>query len=90
MTEDQLRKARNLIKKSPFLIWYSKSYDRLSPTSIFESIINYGDWQDFLTLKKIFGLKEMSELFKNLSSKKRKNIRPATLHYFGKYFDKYV
>ena len=90
MDISKLQKARKLIEKKPYLIWYSKNYQNLSQESIFEAIINYGDWEDFIKLQKLFGIKTSYLLFKKAVSKKRSNIRPETKNYFEKYFSKYA
>jgi len=90
MIQSKLQKARGLIKKKPYLIWYSKSFNKLSEDSIFEAVINHGDWEDFLELQKIFGIKESYSLFKKAINNKRSNIKPQTINYFKKYFAVYA
>ena len=90
MLASKLQKARLLIKKRPYLIWYSNNLDGFSEESIFESIINYGDWEDFLEMQNIFGIKTSYSLFKKVINKKRSNIRPQTKNYFEKYFTQYA
>ena len=90
MNSMNLQKARNIIKKNPHLVWYSKNYNNLSPDSIFEAFLNYGDWDDFLKLQKIFGIEDSKTLFVKAISKKRSNIRFETRNYFEKYFAKYA
>ncbi|HAZ29814.1 TPA: hypothetical protein DCY43_03695 [candidate division WWE3 bacterium] len=90
MTDFNIKEARQLIKDKPYLMWSTKSYDELSPQSILESVINYGDWPDFERLIAIFGLKQSSELFKDIKNKRRTNLRPKTVNYFTKYFEKHA
>ena len=90
MANQKLQKARNLIKGRPYLLWYTKSYDKLSAASILEAVLNYGNWDDFQKLKKIFGTGYIYSLFKNIKTKKRINLRPQTENYFEKYFRKYA
>lgn len=86
---DAKQKARELIKKRRHLLWSTKNYDKLSEKSIVESILNYGNWEDYLSLEKILGVGRISKVFKKLKSKKRVNLRPQTINYFSKYFDRY-
>ncbi len=72
------------------MIWYSKNFQNLSQESIFEAIINHGDWEDFTKLQNIFGIKNSQLLFKKIANKKRSNIRPETKNYFKKYFARYA
>jgi len=85
-----LLKAQTYIKSKPYLVWGSKDYTNLSQQSIVENILNYGDWNDFQYLKSIFDIKDLSKIFKELSNKKRTNLRPQTLNYFTNYFSKYA
>lgn len=90
MNSINIQNARDIIKKNPHLIWYTRNYKSLSQDAIFEAILNYGDWDDFLKLQQIFGLKTSHTLFKKAAGKKRSNIRPETKNYFEKYFAKYA
>lgn len=90
MADLEIQKARELIKNKPHLIWYTKNYDNLSPESILESVLNYGDWEDFKKLLSIFGIKDSSQLFRAIKNKQRCNLKPRTLNYFTKYFEKHA
>lgn len=85
-----MQKARELLKKRSHLLWYTKEYDKLSEESIVESILNYGNWEDYLSLEKILGVERVSALFKKLKKRRRTNLRAQTINYFSKYFDRYA
>jgi hypothetical protein len=90
MNERDLIKARDYIKLKPYLVWSTKNYEGLSPEFIVESILNYGDWNDFLFIKDLFGIKNLSQIFENISKKRRVNLRPQTINYFKMFFSKYA
>lgn len=90
MNEKNLIKARNYLKLKPYLVWSTKNYEDLSPELIVESILNYGDWNDFLFIKELFGIKNLSQIFENISKKRRVNLRPQTINYFKMFFSKYA
>lgn len=90
MTLYQLSRARQLIKDQPWLIWYTKNYDSLDAEAITEAILSFGDWPDFLALKRIFGLEQLQLIFNKMISKKRVNLRPATINLFKLYFQRYA
>jgi len=90
MTDPLLNKARNYIKSKPYLAWSTTNYENLSPQIIAESIFNYGNWEDFQYIKKLFGIEEINKLFKEISNKKRTNLKPRTINYFTKYLNKYA
>jgi hypothetical protein len=72
------------------LVWYVKDRDSLSPESVLESVLNYGDWRDFLGIKDAIGIEKTRLMFENLKNRKRVNLRPATINYFSLYFAKYA
>lgn len=81
---------QDFIKQRPYLVWYTKNYDNLSPDSVVEAVLNYGDWNDFKKMIKILGIKKTSEIFEKESNKKRSNYRPEVKNYFHLYFHKYA
>lgn len=89
MTDSSIQEARELIKSRPYLMWSTKNYSELSPESILENVISYGDWTDFKQLVKIFGIKQCAKLFTSkIINKQRTNLKPQTVNYFTKYFQK--
>jgi len=90
MNERDLIKARNYLKLRPYLVWSTKNYEDLSPEFIVESILNYGDWNDFLFIKELFGIKNLSQIFEKISKRRRVNLRPQTVNYFKMFFSKYA
>lgn len=87
MPADNLAKARNLIKKNPSLIWYTKAYDKLDIRSIAEAIFNYGTWRELNNLSKIIGIRKLSQVFAFLDNMPRNNLLPKVRHYFRLYFN---
>jgi len=77
-------------KSSTIKVWYTKNYDDLSEKSILEAVLNYGDWEDFLFLKKTLGLERIYNLFNEMRAQRRVNLRPQVVNYFSKYFAKYA
>ena len=88
MSDPTLNEARKYIKSKPYLVWSTSNYSNLSPQVITESIFNYGNWEDFQYIKSLFGIKEINKLFKEISSKKRTNLKPRTINYFTLYLNK--
>lgn len=83
----------DFIKKRKRLIWYVKDYDKLSPESIVEATLNYGNWDDIQTLIKIMGVKKTAKIFRAKSKPDkwgRTNYRPEARNYFQLYFNKYA
>ncbi|EKE05818.1 MAG: hypothetical protein ACD_19C00176G0040 [uncultured bacterium] len=81
---------RKFIKNKPYIIWYSKNYDGLSKESILESVLNYGNWNDYLFIENALGIKKVNSVFSHLKNQKRINLRPQTINYFSNYFKVYA
>ena len=79
-----------ILKNKPYLVWYVKDINDISEESMFEHILNYGNWQDYLKAEKILGISKADTLFQKLKSKQRTNLRPQTINYFQNYFQKYA
>lgn len=83
----------DFIKRKPYLVWYVKDLDNLSPESVVEHVLNYGDWNDVQEMIKILGIKRTSEIFQKESTPDkfgRQNYRPEIKNYFQLYFNKYA
>jgi len=85
-----MNKFQQLFSKKPYLAWYVRDKQRLSEESMFEHVLNYGDWEDYLMVEDALGIKKAHSLFQKLKSKKRVNLRPQTVNYFSLYFQKYA
>lgn len=81
---------QNFIKKRPYLVWYVKSLKNLSEDSILESVLNYGNFEDFLELERVMGKKKTKKIFKKRATINRTNFRPEIKNYFTLYFNKYA
>lgn len=85
-----MTKLQEFIKNKPYLIWYTKNYNNLSEKAIVESILNYGNWEDYLYLENVLGIKEVGGIFNEINKQKRVNLRPQTINYFSNYFKTYA
>jgi hypothetical protein len=89
-TKPQIEQARDIIRKNPHLIWYSKNYDGFEERTIFEHVLNYGQWEDVQELVRIYGFKESLKVLKELTKGPRQNLYPQVSHYFNLYFSQYA
>lgn len=82
----------DFIKKRKYLIWYTKNFDGLSPESIVEATLNYGNWDDVLALIKILGIKKIARIFAKQTNphRMRINYHPKTVHFFKLYFNRHA
>jgi len=83
----KIEQARDIIRKNPHLIWYSKNYDGFTEKTIFEHVLNYGQWKDVQELVRIYGFKEcLSILSEMITKHKRNNLRKEVINYYSAYF----
>ena len=81
---------QKIFERKPYLAWYIKDISTLSEKSMFEHILNYGDWEDFLEAEEVLGLSKMKSIFNEIKGGKRVNLKPRTISYFNNYFAKYA
>jgi len=86
-TDDKLK---NFIKSRQSLVWYVKNLEKLSPESLVEHTLNYGNWEDVQKLIAILGIEKVADIFRKQTRGKRINYRPEILNYFQLYFKKYA
>lgn len=83
----------DFIKKRKYLIWWVEDYQALSPESIVEATLNYGDWDDVQTLIKVLGIKKVAKIFRVKSKPSkvgRQNYHQLTKNFFTLYFKKHA
>ena len=81
---------RDIIRNNPGLIWYSKNYDGFDEESVVEAVLNYGNWDEFIELKKTLGTEKLAEIFRVNAFRERTNYRDDVRQYFTLYFDKHA
>ncbi len=85
--KSQIEQARDIIRKKPHLIWYSKNYDGFTEKTIFEHVLNYGEWEDVQELVRIYGFKACNEILEEMVTKyKRNNLRKEVISFYPMYF----
>jgi len=85
-----MNKLLGVFQEKPYLAWYIKDVKNISKESMLEHIFNYGNWEDYLDAEKSLGINHTKEIFDDLKSRKRTNLRKKTINYFDKYFQKYA
>jgi len=85
--KSQIERARDIIRHKPHLIWYSDNYDGFSERTIFEHVLNYGEWEDVQELVKIYGFEGCYKIVVEMILKyKRNNLRKEVVSFYPKYF----
>jgi hypothetical protein len=85
-----MNKLKKIFQNKPYLAWYINDKAKLSNQTMLEHILNFGDWEDYLAAEKILGLTKTKDIFEELKSKTRVNLRKKTINYFEKYFSRYA
>ncbi len=70
------------------MFWDVKEPLNLSREALVEIILNRGDFEDFLKLIDIMGLKQVAEIFYRQASRPRKNYSKKTEHYFREFLER--
>ncbi len=81
------------IKKRKYLVWWVKNPGALSPASVVEAVLNYGDWDDVQGLIKILGMKKVAKIFREKSKPSpmgRQNYSLRVKNYFTLYFNRHA
>ncbi|MEK7615814.1 MAG: hypothetical protein AAB420_01230 [Patescibacteria group bacterium] len=81
---------RDIIRKNPGLIWYSRNYDGFEESTVVEAVLNYGDWDEFKALKESLSVERVAEIFRENAFRERTNYRDDVRQYFTLYFDKHA
>ncbi len=61
----------------------------MSDQAIVERFMTLGTWEDFFTLQKLIGKKEVKDIFFIRSRIPRTNFRVETIDLFNHYYEKY-
>lgn len=82
-------KLLDLVQSNISLFWDidPKSLDQLSDDAILERFLMYGCMSDIRKIVEIWGMDKCAEIFNRLISKKRINLRSATVNFFKLYFE---
>ena len=81
-----IEQARDIIRKNPVLIWYSKNYDGFDLPCIVEAVLNYGSWDEFKELIGAVGIEEVAKIFYQHANRPRCNYKDLSKIYFDKVF----
>ena len=87
-TKAPLEKARDIIRKNPVLIWYSKNYDGFDLPCIVEAVLNYGSWDEFKELINAVGIEEVAKVFYQHANRPRCNYKPEIKKFFVEVFSR--
>lgn len=79
---------KDIVKEKPYLFWYVRDIENISEESAVEAILNRGDFEDFLKLVDILGLKTVAEIFYKQVSVPRNNYNKKTENYFRLFFER--
>lgn len=80
----------DFVREHKGLFWSTKNYDALNEAVVVETILNYGDMNNFAELVSLIGIKKMAEIFWKQIQWPRNNYRPEVKNYFSLYFKRYA
>ncbi len=79
-----------IVKKKPFLFWSVGDTTKLGERAVIETVLKYGDFDDFLVLKQELGLNTIAQTFSQLLKFRRGNMHPRTINFWKLYFEHHV
>jgi hypothetical protein len=82
------KSLESFIEKRKSLFWdiNSKNLILLSQEAVVERILSFGNMTDVRELEVLLGKSGLRSSYKEISTKKRKNLRPETVNFFNIYF----
>jgi hypothetical protein len=83
---------KEFIKEHGYLFWWvpEKDKENLSPRSLVEAILNYGNEKDVKKLFELLGINTVAEIFYRYTAGPRSNYFPRTKHFFTLYFKRHA
>lgn len=88
--ENKRASLLDIIHRKPYLFWDVKDVEGLSVESIVEAVLNRGDFDDFLRLIEVLGMKYVAEIFYRQVSQPRKNYNKKTENFFRLFFKRHL
>ncbi len=84
--------VKKFIREHSNLFWYTPEdkKEEISHDFLVETILNYGTLDDFKDLVKIFGIKQLTNIFLRAKGRQKQNYYPEIYHYFSLIFKKYA
>jgi hypothetical protein len=82
---------KQLILKNSGLFWYipEDKKEEISHELLVETILNYGNMDDFKQLIHVFGIKNLAKLFSELQGRKKLNYYPEIYNFLSLIIKKY-
>lgn len=83
---------KQFIREHSNLFWYTPEDKKedISHEFLVETILNYGNLDDFEQLIKLLGFKRLSGIFFSAQGRKKLNYYPEIYHFFTLFFNKYA
>jgi len=66
--------------------WYVKDPKKLSQKSVLEYMLNFGEWTEIQEFIRQNGIHKTKDIFRQITSSKRSNLRKPIQDYFKRYF----
>lgn len=82
---------KQYIREHSALFWYTpeNKKEEISMELLMETILNYGNLDDFKQLAKLAGMEQLAATFFSLQGRKKLNYYPEIYHFFTLVFKKH-
>jgi len=83
---------KQFIHEHSNLFWYTPEdkKEEISKEFLVETILNYGNLDDFRKLINIMGIDQLSTIFFSMQGRKKLNYYPEIHHFFSLFFKRYA
>ena len=83
---------KDFIRENGNLFWYTPEDkgEKVTDELLVETMLNYGSLEQIQTLFDLMGIREVVEIFRNMTRRKKMNYFPQVWNYFDLYFNKNV
>jgi len=83
---------KDFIRENGSLFWYTPEDkgEKVTDELLVETMLNYGSLEQIQSLFDLMGVREVGEIFRNMTGRKKMNYFPQVWNYFDLYFIKNV
>ena len=83
---------KNFIRENGSLFWYTPEDkgEKVTDELLVETMLNYGSLEEIQALFDLMGMREVVDIFRNMTGRKKMNYFPQVWNFFYLYFKKNV
>jgi len=81
---------KDFIRENGSLFWYTPEDkgEKVTDELLVETMLNYGSLEQIQALFDLMGIREVADIFRNMTGRKKMNFFPQVWNFFDLYFNK--